>query len=152
MNLNRASHLCLLVLLGCALGCGIYGVINHVQRSRIVHQLDYEEGNILNTAVLINHGRTPYPDPRGWPVVVNPYGPLPYYLTAIPVRIFGARFAPARMLIILAALTCALLVGLLVRHFTNSTLLGACMGAVFLAHRLTGAWMPVLRVDFIALA
>lgn len=151
MRFKGITRLCLLIFLGSAIGCAVYGVVDDFQRSKIVHQLDYEEGNILNTAVRITHGLTPYPDPHGWPVVINPYGPLPYYLTAIPVRLFGPSFAPARFLIIMAAVICALLVGLLVYQFTRSTLLGASFGGLFLSHRITEAWMPVLRVDFIAL-
>lgn len=151
MNFQRLSHWLLLFFLGSAIGCGVYAVVNDVQRSRIVHQLDYEEGNILNTAVLINQGMTPYPDLHAWPVVINPYGPLPYYLTAGIVHFFGPRFAPPRALIIAAAMVCALLTGLLIVHFTGSPLVGACFGFLLLSQRLVESWMPVLRVDFLAL-
>ena len=146
------SRLCLLLFVGSALGCALYGVIDDAQRSRIVHQLDYEEGNILNTAVRITHGLSPYPDPHGWPVVINPYGPLPYYLTAIPVRFFGPNFAPARAFIIVAAVICSLFIGLLIYHFSGSAAVSVGLAALFLSHRITEAWMPVVRVDFIALA
>jgi len=152
MNLRRAIRLLTLLLLGLAAGGAIYAVVNDVQRSRIVHQLDYEEGNILNAAVRINQGLTPYPDPRGWPVVINPYGPLPYYLTAIPVHFAGPSFGPARAIVIVAGVICAALAGLLVFQFTGSGLLSAAFGLLFLSQRLVGLWMPVLRVDFIALS
>jgi hypothetical protein len=152
MNFPRASRLCLLILLGFAVGTAVYAVVNDVQRSRIVHQLDYEEGNILNAAVRIDQGLTPYPDPHGWPVAINPYGPLPYYLTAIPVHFFGPSFAPARAVIIVAGVICALLAGLLVHQFTRSAVLATGFGCLFLSQRLVELWMPVLRVDFIGLA
>ncbi len=152
MDLRRAIRLLTLVLLGLAAGGAIYAVVNDIQRSRIVHQLDYEEGNILNAAVRINHGLTPYPDPRGWPVVINPYGPIPYYLTAVPVHFAGPSFGPARAVVIIAGVICALLAGLLVRQFTGSALLGGAFGCLFLSQRLVELWMPVLRVDFVALA
>jgi len=152
MTADRINRLCLLLLFSASLVAATFTVVNNVQRSRIFHQLDYEEGNILNTALRINHGLTPYPNPHTWPVVINPYGPLPYYLTAIPVHYFGASFAPARMLIIVVCVMCALLIGLLIHQFTGSPLLGASFALLFLSHRLVGAWMPILRVDFIALS
>ena len=49
-------------------------------------QFDYGEGNVLATLVRIVHGLTPYPDPRAFPNAIDPYGPVGYYLLAIPVR------------------------------------------------------------------
>lgn len=151
MKSDRISRLCLLVLFAASLLSAAFTIVNNVQRSRIFHQLDYEEGNILNAALRINQGLTPYPNPHSWPVVINPYGPLPYYLTAIPVHFFGASFAPARALVIVLCIACGLLAGLFVHHYSGSPLLGASFACLFLSHRLVGAWMPILRVDFVAL-
>ncbi len=155
MKLNAIGRVGIVVLLAASLGCGIYATINAVQRARIVHQLDYEEGNILNAAHRINQGLSPYPDPHGWPSVINPYGPVPYYLTAGVVRVFGTfgtPFAPAREQIIVATLLCAVLIGLLVQHFTRAPLVAVSFAALFVCQWLVQYWMPILRVDFIGLA
>jgi len=152
MRFQGTIRFCLAVFALSAVACGVFAVVHNAHRARIFHQLDYEEGNILNTAVRINHGLTPYPDPHEWPVVINPYGPLPYYLVAGVAHFSGPSFTPPRYLIITAAVLCALLIGLLIYHFARSLLLSAGFAGVFLSHQLTQAWMPVLRVDFIVLA
>lgn len=152
MRFQGTIRFCLVVFALSAVVCGVFAVAHNAHRARIFHQLDYEEGNILNTAVRINHGLTPYPDPHQWPVVINPYGPLPYYLVAGVVHFSGPSFGPPRDLIITAAVICALLIGLLIYHFARSMLLSAGFAGIFLSHQLTQAWMPVLRVDFIVLA
>lgn len=151
MDWARIVRLLLFVFLAASVGCGVYATVNAVHRIHIVHQLDYEEGNILNAAQLINQGHSPYPDPHGWPVVINPYGPLPYYLTAIPVHFFGPHFAPARAIILIATLLCAVFLGLLLQHFTRSLVIAIGFGALFLSQALVQFWMAILRVDMIAL-
>lgn len=151
MNLKGTSRFLVLVLLGCALGCGVYAVFSDIQRSKAPYQLDYEEGNILNSAVRINHGLALYPDPLGWPSVINAYGPLPSYLIAAVVHFYGPGFTPSRVLIIAAVLLCALMTGLIVHHFSRSALLGSCFGLLLLSQWVVQSWTPVIRVDFIAL-
>jgi hypothetical protein len=151
MNWKHISRLLLVVLLASSLGCGIYATANAVQRIKVVHQIDYEEGNILNAGQRINHGLSPYPDPQGWPVVINPYGPLPYYLTAITVHFFGPHFAPARALILIATVLCVIFIGLLIQHFTRSPIVAVAFGALFVSQTLIQYWMAILRVDIIGL-
>ena len=53
-------------------------------------QADYEEGNILNALSRILSGATPWPEPT-LPSIMNPYGPVAYYLLVLPVKISGSR-------------------------------------------------------------
>ncbi len=152
MDSERFSRLGLVVLLTSALACGMYATFNASQRIQVPHQIDYEEGNVLNAAVRITHGLTPYPDPQGWPVVLNPYGPIPYYLAAIPVQFYGPHFTGPRAIVLLATLLCAVFIGLIVVEATRSRLAGWAFGALFVSQTLVQFWMAVLRVDLIGLA
>src|SRR6266581_4726916 len=74
-------------------------------RASTPFQIDYEEGNILNAGARLTHGQTPYPDPRIFPYVVNPYGPVGYVLTAIALKVFGLNLFGPRMFVLTAGLT-----------------------------------------------
>jgi hypothetical protein len=139
-------------LVAISLACAVFAMLDAGRRVQFPHQNDYEEGNVLNAAVRINHGLTPYPDPHGWPVVLNPYGPVPYDLVATAVHFSGPHFFVPRLIVLTCTLFCAVFLGLIIRHATRSTLLGVSFGALFLSHTLVLFWMAILRVDFIGLA
>ena len=115
-------------------------------------QVDYEEGNILNALVRITHGQTPYPTPHAIPNILNPYGPVAYYLLAIPVKLFGISFLGPRLLIVacVAAICCFL--GLAIARITGSRTTGLLFGSLYGALALVQGWSTVLRVDLLALA
>lgn len=149
--LERISRLALVLLLAASAGCGLWAIAVSYQRTLIRHTVDYEEGNVLNAAVRINQGLTPYPDPNSWPVVLNPYGPVPYYLVAVPVHFWGPSFAPARMVMVIAAMLGALFVGLILHHETRSALVAWTFGSMYVSFLLIQHWMPVLRVDLLGI-
>ena len=149
---SRLPRIGLVALLATALACGLYTAFNAVQRARISHSLDYEEGNVLNAAVRINHGLTPYPDPQSWPVVLNPYGPIPYYLAAIPVHFAGPQLFGPRLIVVFATILCAIFLALIIWTETQSTMIAAAFGALFVSQTVVQFWMPILRVDLIGLA
>jgi hypothetical protein len=115
-------------------------------------QFDYEEGNILNALSRIVHGLSPYPDPHGFPNILNPYGPVAYYLLAIPVKLFGLSFADARLVIVASVLAICIFIALLVVKMTRSPLTGLAFGFMYGAFGLVRDWSAILRVDFLALA
>ena len=84
---NRAFAVIALVLAALALRC-IWRAYDVVPIAA-PFQADYEEGNILNALSRILSGATPWPDPRILPNVMNPYGPVAYYLLVLPVKVFG---------------------------------------------------------------
>lgn len=151
LPLQRIARLTLVLLLAVSVGCGLWALAVSYQRTLIRHTVDYEEGNVLNAAVRINHGLTPYPDPQSWPVVLNPYGPVPYYLIAIPVHFWGPSFAPARMVIVIATLLGALFIALILHHMTRSALVAWTFGSMYVSFLLIQHWMPVLRVDLLGI-
>jgi hypothetical protein len=115
-------------------------------------QFDYEEGNILNALSRILHGLSPYPDPHGYPNVLNPYGPVAYYLLAIPAKLFGLSFAGPRLMVAASVLVICMFVALLVARLTSSPLTGLAFGFMYGAFGLVRDWSGILRVDFLALA
>jgi hypothetical protein len=123
-----------------------------VSEARLPFQLDYEEGNILNAGVRIVHGLTPYPDPGSYPNALNPYGPVGYFLVALCVQLGGVGFTLGRFVIMASGVAIVLALWLLIREWTGSRTLAAVFGLYFLANGVSRLWLPLLRVDLLALA
>ena len=115
-------------------------------------QLNFGEGPLLGVAARVAHGWSLYPDPRALPYMINPYGPVAYYLFAPLVKLFGLNFTPLRIFVGAAAVCCAVFIGLLLRHWTGPRRIGVAFGGVFLIMPAVMQWVMYFRVDFIALA
>jgi len=135
----------------CVIAAALLTLWNASGEARLPFQLDYEEGNILNAAVRVNAGQTAYPDPRAYPNVLDPYGPVGYFLAAQCVRLGGLSFTLPRMMNVACGLAIALLLVLLIHEWTGSGLLAAAFGLYFLANGVTRTWLPLLRVDLLAI-
>lgn len=121
-------------------------------RAHLPFQVDYEEGNILNAALRMTHGLSPYGAPHAWPKILNPYGPVTYALVAIPVKLFGTSFTGPRLMVVAASLAVVVFLALLIWHETSSLLAGLMFGPLFLSLGNARLWMAVLRVDMFGLA
>lgn len=115
-------------------------------------QHDYEEGNILNALLRITQGLTPYPDPHALPNILNPYGPVAYYLLVIPVKLFGVAFVYPRAMILGCTIVVAVLIGVALRRGTGSITLGVTFALIFLIIPNVHDWMWTLRVDLCGIA
>jgi hypothetical protein len=122
------------------------------KRTLIPFEIDYEEGNILNAAVRILHGQTPYPTPGSFPYVLNPYGPVGYLVAALGVRIFGISLLGPRLLVLLSGIFIVFLIAAVVQHLGGRFEIGCLFGAVYLCSPTVWRWYPLLRVDFWAVA
>ena len=140
------------VMAACVVAAAVLVVWHAAQEARLPFQLDYEEGNILNAAVRVNSGLTPYPDPHAYPNALDPYGPIGYSLAAACLRLGGLSFTLGRLGIIGCGLLIAVLLLLLIREWTGSGLLATSFGLYFLANGVTRTWLPLLRVDLLAIA
>ena len=140
------------VMAACVIAAAVLTVWQAVGEARLPFQLDYEEGNILNAAVRVSSGQTAYPDPQAYPNALNPYGPIGYWLAAECVRVAGLSFTLPRLVALLCGIAIALLLVLLTRRWSGSTLLAVAFGLYFIANGVTRAWMPLLRVDLLAIA
>ncbi len=123
-----------------------------IVRVRWPFQMDYGEGIILYSAERLNQGLPLYPDPRAYPTVLNPYGPVGYFLVAACVRLGGLTFLYPRLLMLGCGLLVALLLALLIEHWTHNWALAWAFGLFFLTTRATLLWWPLLRVDLLAIA
>ena len=115
-------------------------------------QFDYGEGNVLATLVRIAHGLTPYPDPRAFPNAIDPYGPVGYYLLAVPVKLFGVSLLAPRLLVIAAVVAICILLALAIATRTCSLGAGVIFGTAYAALPLVVGLSAVLRVDLVGLA
>ncbi|MBV9147187.1 MAG: DUF2029 domain-containing protein, partial [Acidobacteria bacterium] len=151
---NRAVSLrwCAIILAAAGVIAAVVNLIDVSRLAALPFEMNYEEGNILNAGVRILHGLSPYPDPHVFPNVLNPYGPVFYYVTALAVRLGGVSLLLPRVIVIVCALIAAAAIGLLLRLWTKSLPLAFAGAGLFLASPLTYFWMPLLRVDFLALA
>lgn len=123
-----------------------------VARARIPIELDYEEGNILNAGVRISHGLSPYPDPAAFPYVLNPYGPVGYFLAAASVRAFGISLVAPRLLVLAGGAVILVVLVLLTRLSGCEFGFSCAAAALLICSPMVTAWLPLLRVDFWALA
>jgi len=147
---NRALAVIALALAALALRC-IWRTYD-VLPIAAPFQADYEEGNILNALARILSGATPWPDPRPLPSVMNPYGPVAYYLLVLPVRIFGFALVYPRLMILGCALLIAGLLGAELRRRTGSIVVGVTFGLIYLTIPNIQNWAWLLRVDFLGIA
>ena len=140
------------LMAACVAAAAALTLFHAATEARLPFQLDYEEGNILNTAVRVDAGQSPYPDPQAFPNALNPYGPVGYGLAALCVRMGGTSFTLPRYANLCCGLVIATLLLLLVSRFTGSVPLAVTFGLYFLGNGVTRTWLPLLRVDMLAIA
>ena len=133
-------------------GAALFSIWQAVQQAQLPFQLDYEEGNILNAGVRIVQGLSPYPRPEAFPSVFNPYGPVGYWVTALCVRLGGVWFTLPRLVMLACAALIALMLFLLIQEWTGSVPVALAFGLYFLITDPARLWMPLLRVDLLAIA
>ncbi len=115
-------------------------------------QINYVEGPILAAGARAAQGLTIYPPAINIPYIISPYGPLPYFLVALCVKLFGVGFTAPRILVLVAGIWCAILVTRLVRHWGGTRRVSLAFGLLFLGRPDVVYWLPVVRVDLIGLA
>lgn len=115
-------------------------------------QLNYVEGPLLGVAVRVARGLGAYLPPTAPPYAIAPYGPIPYYLVALCVKVFGVGFAMPRILAVASGVWCATLVGRLVRLWGGTPQVGLAFGLLYLTTPVMMDWLFLLRVDLIGLA
>ena len=121
------------------------------ERMFVPFEINYEEGNILNAAARVLQHSSLYPDPRAFPYVLNPYGPVGYWLSALGIRILGLSFRGPRLLVLLAAIGVFFLIAALVKRSGGQWRVGFLLGGLYLCTPVVWYWLPLLRVDFWAI-
>ena len=141
----------ILFFLAAVLGC-VVTLLHVVLAVPLPYELNFGEGPILGVAVRVTQGLGAYPPATQLPYVISPYGPLPYYLTALCVKLFGVSFTAPRVLVVASGIWCAVIIALLVRHWGGTRLVSLGFGLLNLSQSEVKTWLPMLRVDFIGLA
>jgi hypothetical protein len=114
--------------------------------------LDFVEGPLLGAAVRVARGCDAYPHADEVPYVISPYGPIPYYIFGALVRLFGVGFTAPRLFTVASGVWCAVLIALLVCHWTGSHAVGWAFGLLFLTRPTLQDWLFIMRVDLMGLA
>ena len=148
----KTSKIGVLVLATSAVCSAVVTLVIMVSTARLPYQIDYEEGNVLNSAVRIVHGMPIYPAPHSWPSVINPYGPIGYEMVSWMVRLGGVELELPRLLMIGFTVICCVLIGFIVWREIRSMAAAFAFGALLLSFGVVNSWAVNLRVDMIALA
>jgi len=111
------------------------------------YQLNFVEGVVLSGVQRVTAGQALYPSLLQFPMIINVYGPVYYYVGAWLLKWFGVAFAPLRLLTIVSGVVIAGLVSLLLHHLTASWKLGLSFGFFFLTISLVQDWLAMARVD-----
>lgn len=132
---------CLITLLRLVMGAGL------------PYQCDYGEGIVLAAATRVARGLSPYPPiTQQLPYIINPYGPVPYYLAGLCVKLFGVSFTAPRILVAASAAWCATLIALSVRRWGGTPPVCAAFGLLYLAMGPVEVWVFYYRPDLIGIA
>jgi hypothetical protein len=137
--------------LAAALGC-LATLFTVVLAVPLPYELDFDEGLLLGVGVRVAHGLSTYPPATELPYLINPLGPLPYYLAGLCVKLFGVSFTAPRILAVVSGIWCAALIALLVRHWGGAPHVSLGFGLLYLSRPLMTTWLPQFRVDLIGLA
>jgi len=141
----------ILFLLAAVLGCAV--TLLHVALVvPLPYELDFGEGPLLGVAVRVARGLGAYPPATQLPYVISPYGPLPYYLAGLCVKLFGVSFTAPRVLVVVSGIWCAAIIALLVRHWGGTRLVSLGFGLLYLSRPVVEFWLPLFRVDLMGLA
>jgi len=138
-------------LLAAALGC-LVTLLNVVRAVPLPFEFDLGEGALLGVGVRVAHGLPIFPPATGLPYIINPYGPLPYYLAGLCVKLFGVSFTAPRILVAVSGIWCAALIALLVRHGGGAPHVSLGFGLLYLSSPVIATWLFRFRVDLIGLA
>jgi hypothetical protein len=100
----------------------------------------------------VAQGLSAYPPATQLPYVISSYGPVPYHLAGLCVKLFGVSFTAPRLLVVVSGIWCAAIIALLVRHSGGTRLVSLAFGLLYLSRPVVKTWLPLFRVDLIGLA
>jgi hypothetical protein len=141
----------ILFLLAALSGC-VATLLRAALEVPLPYELEFGEGPLLGAAVRVAQGLGAYPPATQLPYVISPYGPLPYYLAGLCVKLFGVSFTAPRVLVVASGIWCAAMIALLVRHWGGTRLVSLGFGLLYLSRPVVQFWLPLFRVDLIGLA
>jgi hypothetical protein len=116
------------------------------------YETDFGEGPLLGVGVRVAQGLSAYPPATELPYVISPYGPLPYYLAGLLVKLFGVSFTEPRVLVVISGMWCAAMIALLAHHWGGGRVVSLGCGLFYLSRPVVERCLPLFRVDLVGLA
>ena len=141
----------MLFLLAAVLGC-VVTLLHVALVVPLPYELNFGEGPLLGVGVRVAQRLGAYPPATQLPYVISPYGPVPYYLAGLCVKLFGVSFTAPRLLVVVSGIWCAAIIALLVRRWGGTWLVSLGFGFLYLSRPVVELWLPLFRVDLIGLA
>jgi hypothetical protein len=138
-------------LLAVVLGC-VVTLLHVALVVPLPYELNFGEGPLLGVGVRVAQRLGAYPPATQLPYVISPYGPVPYYLAGLCVKLFGVSFTAPRLLVVVSGIWCAAIIALLVRRWGGTWLVSLGFGFLYLSRPVVELWLPLFRVDLIGLA
>lgn len=115
------------------------------------YELTNGEGLVLRDAANIRHGLPVYTDPQSSPYMVSIYTPLFPAVAAAVSSVTGVNLAATRLVAILSAVLCAVVIGAIIYRSTGSVIPSVASGFAFLGSVFVYQWSVFGRVDTLAL-
>ena len=115
------------------------------------YDLDNGEAFVLNQALYLSRGESPWLPIDEEPYLVSNFAPLYPWIVSFPVRWWGVSFAWGRWLSVIATLGTAVLVGVIVRRLGRSLVAGGLAALLFLSSKFVYDWSGLHRIDALAL-
>lgn len=112
--------------------------------------LEHGEGYVIDLALQVAQGRSPYHTLDDYPLTIGNYPPLSYWLNGAVISQVGLTFSAGRLLSAAAALAAALLMALLVTRQTDEPLAGALAALFYLSLPTVRSSASLARVDILA--
>lgn len=122
-----------------------------VRRIAYPYELEWLEGGAVEIVRRVASGHPIYIQPS-LHYVPYPYTPLYFWVCGILSHVTGVGFLPLRLVSMLSALGCCVLLVVIVRRETGDVVAGLVASGLFMVtFAVSGAWLDIGRVDSFAL-
>lgn len=143
---NAATWLSLAVILS-----ALIVLLQSAPLVRLPFEIDYGEGLMLEGALRIHDHQPLYPSPYGFPVVLHDWGPVAYVAATLALPGGQPSYPSGRVLVVIASIALAALVGVLLKRWTGSSWIAIAFGLVLLTLPGFRFWLYLFRIDVIAI-
>ena len=144
----RAAERLLLVLV---MASTLLAFVQCLPLIRFPYQIDFGEGLMLDGAMRILHHQPLYPNPYAFPVILHDWGPVAYAAAMLAMPGGEPSFAAGRVLIVICSVALAVLISVILKHWTGSLWIGLAFGCVLLTLPAFRFWFYLLRTDVIGI-
>lgn len=137
-----------LILAVCLVGAALW--IRNIIFYIGMPQLDYSEGYIMYIGECYASGSWHWGIADQAPYMLSFYPPVYYGILGKLINIFGDSLIVGRVLNLVTAAGCCIVVGMIVHRLTGHKLIGLIAGLLPMAHPVFLNWSMIVRVDLMA--